>query len=57
MLDAYPSTSNWYVGVSSRDSYQRAVADDFSFELLEKLKTIGAEAWPIIRQQFLGPNT
>jgi glutathione S-transferase len=57
MLDAYPSTRNWYDRVCSRGSYQRAVADDFSPELLKKLKTIGAEAWPTIGQQFFGPNS
>ena len=53
LLDAYPSTKSWYTRVSSRDSYQRAVVDDFSHKQIEELKAVGGDAWPAIRQQFV----
>lgn len=52
ILDGYPSVKGWFARVRARESFQHAVAADFSSELLEYLKSVGAEAWPVIERHL-----
>ena len=52
ILDGYPSVKDWFVRVRARESFQHAVAADFSPVLLGQLKNIGAEAWPVIKRHL-----
>ena len=52
MLDSYPHVMDWLKRVMRRDSYKKAVSNDFTAELLEKTQKIGRDAWPIIERHF-----
>lgn len=52
ILDGYPCVKDWFERVQSRESYQSAVAADFSPALLEQLKRTGADAWPVIERHL-----
>ncbi len=52
ILNDYPSVDDWFVRVRSRESFQHAVAADFSPTLLNQLKRIGADAWPVIERHL-----
>jgi len=52
ILNGYPCVKDWFERVQSRESYQRAVAADFSSELLEHLQSVGEDAWPVIKRHL-----
>lgn len=52
MLDNYPHVEDWLNRVMQRDSYKKAVSNDFTAEILEKTQKIGRDAWPIIERHF-----
>ena len=47
-----PAVVRWYQQCRSRDSYQQAVANDFTPDLLATLQRDGAAAWPKLAQHL-----
>lgn len=54
MLNNYPHVEGWLRRVTERDSYKKAVSDDFTTELLQKTQALGRKAWPIIEKHLIG---
>jgi len=52
MLVDCPQVSDWFARCRDRPSYQEAVAQDFSDELLQDLYSKGQQAWPIIEKHL-----
>ncbi len=52
----FPQVSDWVRRVTARDSWQVAVAGDFSAEKLESLLAQGKDAWPTIRRHANRPG-
>ena len=44
-----PRVTDWYARIRTRESYQAAVADDFSDEKMAELRAKGADGWPKIK--------
>ena len=44
----FPRVTDWYARCRERDSYQKAVAEDFSDEKLAELRSKGRAGWPKI---------
>lgn len=47
-----PRVTAWYARIRARDSYRRAVAEDFPPQVLEDLRARGAEAWPHLERHL-----